>query len=327
MSQIEISILKQANPPRKKVLSCSFFVMQGGYRDSSVYKNFLESMITRKSKTLKDFELRVYTDDSGKDFVLDIAKDQDHTSVYHYNCDYFREGQGHTGTFGTLVRFLPLFEEGLEVVWITDIDVQLYVLEPTIMNKMKHYKRDFYINSFVCYDRKPWTQVKYPIVAYKVISFVTFPKQLLTRFVTKLTNGDFSDVIAKINEYNDRKTPNDKFPYGTDELFMNGPLYNYIEKHKIPVYIMKGHPITTFIKYKSKEITPQEIEFIDKFNYTPTKDGFVRLKKLYKRLIPGLLEEMPCLQEVLDKIDHLPPPLKMGWLIEEHMPDVKLIVN
>jgi hypothetical protein len=138
-------------------------------------------------------------------------------------------------------------------------------------------------------------------------------------------NGDFSDKIVEINDYNDRKTPNDKFPYGTDELFINGPFYNYIKSHKIPIYVMKGHAVSSIVKHNSKEITQQEKDFLDAYSYRPTKDGFEKLKKIYKRLIPGLLEEMPCLQEVLDKIDQLPAPTKLGWLIEEHMPDVKIL--
>jgi hypothetical protein len=325
MSQIEINILKQANPPRKKVLSCSFFTMQGAYRDVSIYKKYLESLIKEKSKILSDFELRVYTDDSGKDVVLDLAKDETHVSVYHYNCEPFREGNGHTGTFGTLVRFLPLFEEGLDIVWITDIDIQGYILEPGILGKMKSLKRKFYVNSFVCYERKPWTRVKYPIVAYKIISFSTFPRQILTRYISHLINGDYSEIIDEINQYNDRKTPNLKFPYGMDEYFINGPLYNYIKNHDVPIYLLRGHVVATIIQYSSKTITDSEKTFINDFSKRPTKEGFSRLKKLYKRLIPEMLDEFPCLQEVLDKIDELPVPTKIGWLLEEYLPQIKTL--
>lgn len=326
MSQIKISILKQADPPLKKVLACSFFIMNGGYRDPTFYTKYLKSMIEYKSKNLKGFEFRIYTDDTGKDLVMDLVKDQSHVSVYHYNCEYFRDGDGHTGTFGTIVRFLPLFEEGLDVVWITDIDVESSILDMKILNKMKNYKRDFYVNSFACYDNKPWAMVKYPIVAYKIISFITFPRQIFTRFITRLMNGELEDTIEEINKYNSpRKASNKKFPYGTDELFINGTLYSYVHKHNIPVFITKSYAIDNIVKYGSKDITEKDKEFIDKFSMTPTKDGFERLKKLYKRLIPPMLESNPCLQDVLDNLDHLPAPTKIGWLLQEELLEIKTL--
>ena len=326
MSQIEINILKEATPPSKKVLSCSFFKMQGAYRDISIYKSYLEGLITRKSKILKGFELRVYTDDSGKDFVLDLAKDEDHVSVYHYNCPAFKEGDGHTGTFGTLVRFLPLFEPGLEIVWITDIDIQAPILSPDTIQTMKRLNRDFYMNTHICYNRKPWNQgIKYPIVAYKIISFITLPRQLLTRFITKLTNGEFSDVIDEINGYNDRKTPNKKFPYGMDEYFINNVVHKYIKTHNISIYLMVGYSVINILLNESKQLTYKEKTLMQNFSKQPRKDDFPKIKQLIKKLIPPVLEKYPCLQEMLDKIDSLPFPTKVGWLLEEYRSDVKTL--
>lgn len=326
MSQIEITILKQADPPSKKVLSCSFFIMQGAYRDTSVYKTYLEKLITYKSKVLSDFELRVYTDDTGKDFILKTFQDQPHLSIYHYNCPFFKEGNGHTGTFGTLVRFLPLFEQGLETVWITDIDVDIGMLEQDILKKIKNYKRQFYVDTMVCYQRRPWaSSIDYPIVAHRIISFLTFPRQILTRFLTKLINGDYSDVIDQINKFNTRKTPNPKFPYGTDELFLNAHLYKYIKNHEIPVFVLRRYAINSILKYSSY-VSEEEKDFLDEFSYRPTRDGFQRLKKLFKRVIPSMLNEYPCMQLVLDKIDQLPlPTSRMGWSINEELPKVKLL--
>jgi hypothetical protein len=327
MSQIEITLLKQADIPSKKVLSCSFFVMQGGYRDTSIYKDALQKLVSFKSKRLEGFEFRIYTDDSGKDFVLSISQNEPHVSVYHYDCPFFREGNGHTGTFGTLVRFLPLFESGLDVVWITDIDVFIALLDPDILKKMKQYKRQIYVDTMVCYQRKPWALVDYPIIAHKFISFVTFPKQLLTRFLTKLINGDYSEMIDAINNYNERKSPNLKFPYGTDELFINNKIYAYIKKHEIPVFILRRNAIGSIVKYHDRiNMSEKDKKFLDDFSYRPTKDQFPRLKNLYKRVIPIILDEYPCMQIVLDNIDNfsLPKP-GMGWSLDEELPKIKVL--
>jgi hypothetical protein len=326
MSQIEINVLKEANPPSKKVLSCSFFTMQDAYRDVSFYKDYLESLINKKSKLLKGFELRIYTDDSGKEIVLDLAKNHNHVSVHHYNYPAFKEGNGHTGTFGTLVRFLPLFETGLEIVWITDIDVAYPIIDPNTIRQMKNLNRDFYVNSFFCYERKPWIAgVKYPIVAYKVISFKTFPRQLLTRFITKLTNGDYKDVIENINNYNERKKPNNRFPYGMDEYFINKIFYNYLKTHDVSIYLMIGYPILSLLVYRDQSLTSDEVKMIKDFSYIPTKEVYPKIKKIMKRSIPKVVDELPCLQELLDndKIDRFPMPEKIGWLFEEYHPEIK----
>jgi len=66
--------------------------------------------------------------------------------VIHFNCPEFREGEGHTGTFGTFPRFLPLFEKDLELVWVTDIDVIQSYLNPKIAEKTP----DAMIHTYIC---------------------------------------------------------------------------------------------------------------------------------------------------------------------------------
>ena len=110
MSQIEIQILKQGTET-KKVISGSFFTMKDAYRHKEKYITYLTKFCIFSNKP--GFCSRIYTDDSGKKEALQIAELHSHVSVYHFNCPEFREEVGHIGVFGTLIRFLPLFEEGL----------------------------------------------------------------------------------------------------------------------------------------------------------------------------------------------------------------------
>jgi hypothetical protein len=121
IQEIEITILKQGRPS-KKVLSVSFYTMKDAYRRKEKYETNLKLFLKYK-KTLKGFETRIYTDDSGKDFALEAAKNDPTVSVYHFNYPPLREEEGHVGVFGSLVRFLPFFEPGLEIVWESDIDI------------------------------------------------------------------------------------------------------------------------------------------------------------------------------------------------------------
>ena len=103
-------------------------------------------------KQLKDFEVRIYTDDTGSEFALKVAKDPN-ISVIHFDCPEFREGRGHMGTFGTLVRFLPLFEKH-EIVWIADIDIPDFFVSQKNLDEMFGHSCDFKLSSRICYERK-----------------------------------------------------------------------------------------------------------------------------------------------------------------------------
>ena len=83
MSQIDLKIIKQSIHPNSKytnVLSCSFFTMVEAYRDFSKYQKFIP-LIIQYSLRLKDFELRIYTDNTGVDFLLEACKNYKHIRI------------------------------------------------------------------------------------------------------------------------------------------------------------------------------------------------------------------------------------------------------
>jgi len=107
MSQIEIRVLKQGTAT-PKVYSVSFFTMKDAYRKFERYEQSLKSFCRLSDSD--GFCVRIYTDDSGSEIAMKVAEKYAHVSVYHFNCPPFREEVGHIGLFGTLIRFLPLFE-------------------------------------------------------------------------------------------------------------------------------------------------------------------------------------------------------------------------
>jgi len=142
-----------------------------------------------------------------------------------------------------------------------------------------------------------------------------------------LINGDYSEMIDLINAYNDNKRTNLKFPYGTDEFFLNTKLYPYIKKYEIPVFVLRRYVISSIIKHHERiNMSEKDKNFLDEFSYRPTKEQFPRLKNLYRKTIPIILYEYPCLQMVLDKLDELPLPKPgMGWSLDEELPEIKLL--
>lgn len=299
MSQIEINILKQGNLS-KNVISISFFTMKNSYKPIEFYHQKLKTFMTRK-KSLKGFETRIYTDDSAKDIVLELA-DED-TTVIHYNCEPFREGDRHIGTFGTIVRFLPLFEKGLETVWISDIDIHPSFLDMNVISAMTRNNCSVFIDSVLCYERKPWAHVKYPIVAHRFISKIIFSKQIFTRFLNNLIDGKMSEIIDEINEYNSRqKKPNPKFPYGMDEVFLNGPIYKNIFKHDIKVMFRKDFFKESFMVYNIENFPIKYTEILKRYYRNPSNDLFKQAKKIYEEYLPMLVGKYPCMQELVDKL-------------------------
>jgi hypothetical protein len=110
-----------------------------------------------------------------------------------------------------------------------------------------------------------------------------------------------------------------------DEYFINKIFYNYLKTHDVSIYLMIGYPILSLLVYRDQSLTSDEVKMIKDFSYIPTKEVYPKIKKIMKRSIPNLVDELPCLQELLDndKIDRFPMPEKIGWLFEEYRPEIK----
>jgi len=286
MSQIDIKILKQGTQ-HPNIISCSFFTMQDAYRSFGKY----QSQLRRFLEQVKDlnYEVRIYTDDTGKDFALKVAT-APNVSVLHYNCEPFRQDKGHIGTFGTLVRFLPLFEKH-ESVWISDIDIPDHYLDDD-------FKGDIKICSQICYERKVYGR-KHTILAGKFISRIQFPKLLLTNFIKKLLTGKYQKEIDELNSQNTRKPPS-AFPYGVDELFLNWPVYDWIRKHDINLTVETDMLVTNMLT-KNFNLPEKDEALLAEFYRNPRKQLMPRMKTVYKKWLP--LIDHPCIKELLDTLD------------------------
>lgn len=299
MSQINIEIIKTISHNYPNVISTSFFTMKDAYRSFSKYENALQKFLDY-SKQLNNFEVRIYTDDSGIDYSLKVSKNLENVSVYKFNCPEFKEDSYHIGTFGTLVRFMPLFEDH-EIVWISDIDIPSSYLDMNTLQLMSKHKSQIYIQTLICYERKVYGR-KQTIVANKfIVKNLKFSKALLTRFLNKILRGSLKSTIDNLNLVNIRKPPS-RIPYGIDEYFMNTSIYDNIHKHSsLKVYIKKQYDAEKFIEYLPSITQKDKTLIIQNYN-NPTKETILRMKELYKKNIPLILHKYPCLQELLDKL-------------------------
>jgi hypothetical protein len=302
MSQIKVKLLKQGTPS-DKVLSCSFFTMKDSYKSFSKYAFFLKHMI-EKSRDLTGFETRIYTDDTGSDIALKVAEKYENVSVYHFDCPAFREGDGHTGTFGTIVRFLPMFESGLKFVWISDIDVvrERNWFTDSFVSLASKY--DLFSETRVCYNAKPWTfGHEYPFIAFRMTFTVTFPKRLLTHYLNMLIQGKLSEHMQIVNEYNSRKTPNQRFPYGMDEYFMNSVIHDYVKRNSMKCLFRKEYDLSGWFLHLESGLTKKDKDIISAYKENPTKENLKRVVPVYRKGIPMFEAKDKCVLDVLQKLD------------------------
>lgn len=288
MSQIEITILKQGIPSRN-VITCCLFTAGDSYRKINEYignfKRFLKQTVDMKA-----FEVRVYTDDTAKNVVLQETSDDPRVTVLHYNCPQFRDGAGHLGMFGALVRFLPMFED-LDTVWCSDIDIPDRYLDLSLLEK----RYDFLISTYSCYERKVWG-TKNTILAGRFISRIQFPRALLTLFLNRVSSGKLDEKIEEINSGNVRK-PRSDFPYGLDEYFLNTYIYNTLKARDSKILVQKDY-LDSEVIFKSN--IKEDKELLLKYFYFPTHARFLKLKKLFLEYVPLYLNTHPCYKETLD---------------------------
>jgi len=296
MSQITLTIMKQGSV-HPNVLACSFFTMEDAYRSFEKYQKQLQRFL-RQVKQLTNFEIRIYTDDTGSEFALSVAK-ASNVSVYHFDCPSFREGKGHVGTFGTLVRFLPLFEKH-DLAWVADIDIPDFFVGQKNLDELNEHNCDFKLSSRICYDRKVYGR-KHTIEAGRLISKVQLPKRLLTSFITRLLDGKYQKEVDLLNADNTRKPPS-RFPYGVDELFLNWPVYDWIKKGDYKIFVETDMLVTNMLS-KNVQLPEKDQALLAEFYRQPEKKLMPRMKTLYKHWIPKILHMYPCLQNLLDKLD------------------------
>lgn len=295
MSQIQIEILKQGTLS-KKVLSCSFFTAEDKYRDFVKYQAHLKEFLEQQ-KQINQCEVRIYTDDSGKEFALEVSKNYENVSVYHYDCPIFKNGKWHVGMFGALCRLLPLFEN-LDVVWVSDIDIPLRFLNPAILEDLND-KTPVYIDTRVCSSTRKFGR-RFPIILHKFISKLKFPSILLMRFLTDLHEGKEQYAIDYMNEVNKSK-PQSKVPYGIDEYFMNTRMYEYLKINGIQCLIGKDY----LNRKVMQENTSDEYKYVLR-NYFLTHDKKMlpKIKNILRDELPSLIQKYPCCKETLDNLDN-----------------------
>lgn len=255
------------DPQRKyDIVSIVLFRMPVGYKHFSSYINGIQKIID--SKLFNHFKLRLYFDDSIKKIsefktLANELHRRGHQLV-HYDCPDYKVDGFHDGTFGTFIRYIPLFDFSMNdtnIVYINDADIgELY--HSKFINYFMNSPSEFmYLYVYVSFPPHIAYQKNYMLGGSKLISKIKFPQKLLLKFLTVEIydlNKYFpiEDEKLKITTSRKHKTAYRYFFYGSDELFLARKIKPYLDKHKIKYTRFASILLGGFSAMKDKFVAP-----------------------------------------------------------------------
>ena len=258
---------------QKNLLSLSIVKIKGPYREFSKYTNSLNRLLESKYNNTYGFDIRVYFDDSCHTEIKILIKKYPTVEFYKFNYPPMRIGEYHDGTFGSLIRLLPIFEHNIPTmkynyIWIDDID-----LLPSNLNLNDIYKEEIkgfstYYSSLFCYSKK-WVNRKYNMNFPLITNLKLDPKKF-NRFLSDLANNKYKEIVDEILKFRPDRYKYDypvRHPYGMDEYFTNNIIYDDLTKYN------------TYVSY-NVEITP----LLKNISYTKGIDNN------YKEILNSLLD-------------------------------------
>ena len=169
-----ITFNKEFEEPQQNynIISCTVFRMKEGYKNELKYYDGLKIFVENYEKFLPDFYFRLYYDDSVLDYetsekientkkywkpLFDKMKLNKKIQLIKYEMKDFKlDKLHHNGVIGTMTRFFPMFDipenNKIKCVFISDIDITIYVLKMLKLNyeKMQKGKVDFFYVSRNC---------------------------------------------------------------------------------------------------------------------------------------------------------------------------------
>lgn len=245
---------KNVNTDKYDILiSTSLFSMRFGYKNFKL--EYVNKFIKWFSYIPKNAYVRLYIDGSvvnEPSFTQIIDNNYENLEIISYCFEEFlrpnplteeEDGLYHDGTFGTMIRFLPLYKnfrpKNIKYVWVTDMDMSPKVFKNNYIYRMEKQNIDVLFYSKGCYD-KPWVSknIKYPVVANKIIvsdkvklnikHFFTFLQDVIDYKYVNMYNLIVEKFKTERREIKDVKY----FPYGFDELFLNTYIIKEFARYK-----------------------------------------------------------------------------------------------
>lgn len=273
-----IKLTNYFTEPKEKynILSCVVFLISESYKNINIYYEGLALLPKITRQYLKEYYIRIYYDDSVikpihndkriNDAIINkwapliesLKQDPIVQLVHYEHPDFMMKGL-HDGLFGTLVRFIPLFDydfnKNIDTIIITDIDIKDDRLHIELVESLafmdKNYIK-FHYSSNLCYAARPRFNLitdeeleknPYTLLAPGIISKIKFPNNMLEDFISNVRSLECnvkkfieSARYDMFNNYEINKTAT--FVYGIDEFFLAKYISKYIIDNKIPFSLL-----------------------------------------------------------------------------------------
>lgn len=299
----------------KYLLSASLFYLKNSYKSAQRYVNGILKIIEFINYH-DDYCFRLYYDQSVFMYdkyseLMKFLKTIKKVELYEYSCSKFKCSKtSHIGTFGSMVRFMPLFEktkdEHWELVYIIDVDDSNYCYIDMYVKSLMRAgsKKKFYFYDFENYKYKYMGKLNNKfdnvVLANIFVKNYLFDIKILVNYLDLLLKSD--DIYNMLNEINNEsaivKKSNNLVikTYGLDEYFLNKYLIEMINEEQIG-WITESFYFDYFFEHLINQTLCEE-------------DRTVRyIVKGYLIMVLRLLEINDCVQTKPDyskmKIDEL----------------------
>ena len=257
-SLIKLENIKLVKGRKKHLICCSLFKMKNSYKDFSEYTEGLLELLKFFDNIDKDIVFRIYFDESLDEEkswinIMEEIRERNYTELVKYECKKLKEGKFHDGVFGTLIRFLPLFDNEKEKDWemysSLDVDFENFFLKELVKTTdyFKKSKQDFFIKLPKCYYLRPFLinldmvkKYSLAVLGGSFSSKITFNKNLLLNFLLDIMKQGkiyqkFKDNYKSLGKAKEGNLSNDLFLYGIDEFFLSEILLKNLQKRKISI--------------------------------------------------------------------------------------------
>lgn len=202
-----------------RVVCASLFAARDSFRGFPLYVRMAQVFIKQVRKLLPGWQLWLYVDRSVPDDVLKRLEEP-HVRLIEFHCAAYWHDGYHDGLFGAFARFLPLFSPRVaKTIFICDIDINDRHIETLTAPK----DADMVLGSVQCLHSWMRPSNKVHFTAGSIVSHVTFPRRLLNDFLMHPPDFDIK---------NHRNTRATRFPYGSDEVFLNTVFYDYLVQRR-----------------------------------------------------------------------------------------------
>jgi hypothetical protein len=269
----------------KYLLSTSFFYLENSYKNSQRYIDGIKKVI-KFIKKYPEYILRIYYDKSilSNDKYLQIINEikqdksiKNQIQLVEYFCTHFVHNGYHLGTFGTLMRFLPLFENTLSqysIIHILDIDDNSYEYINVIIKLMEKSFKQFYFYYTEDYGKRYMDKLNNKfcdtVLANIYVKNYRFDMKIFTDYLSWISKSDkLYNILEPINRkvFSYKKLSIDILKtYGIDEYLLNKIMIKILDDSKIG-WIKEDLYFDYFIEklVLTEQISTSSIEIVQKY--------------------------------------------------------------